>query len=57
MKQSRIAGYRILFDGHAIQCLRCLRISYNRHDVQHRYCGYCHCFHTPGEAPTTEGQM
>ena len=28
-------------------CPRCHRVSYNRHDLEHRYCGACHQFETP----------
>lgn len=29
----------------AIKCLACLLVSYNRNDVEQRYCGHCHKFH------------
>jgi len=28
-----------------IRCLTCGRTSYNRNDVEQRYCGNCHRFH------------
>lgn len=28
-----------------IVCLYCGRASANRHDIEQRYCGSCHCFH------------
>lgn len=28
----------------AYQCPRCHRVSYNPHDLEHRYCGACHQF-------------
>ncbi len=30
-----------------IQCLICGKISYNKHDIDQRYCGHCHRFHDP----------
>lgn len=35
-----LAPSRIL----SIQCPTCGRTSYNPHDVENRYCGYCHVF-------------
>jgi hypothetical protein len=29
----------------SITCPRCQRTSYNRHDIEQRYCGGCHAFH------------
>jgi hypothetical protein len=37
--------YRLL-EGPAIQCLVCGRVSHNPHDIEHRYCGFCHHFFT-----------
>jgi hypothetical protein len=34
-----------------ILCLICLRVSYNRHDIAHRYCGHCHRFHEDPQLP------
>lgn len=31
--------------GKAIRCLLCLHLSYNPHDIEHRYCGRCRTFH------------
>jgi len=28
-----------------IECLICGRTSWNRHDIEFRYCGACHRFH------------
>ena len=28
-------------------CPRCHRVSYNPHDLEHRYCGACHQFENP----------
>ncbi len=28
-----------------IQCLICGKISYNKNDIEQRYCGHCHRFH------------
>ena len=28
----------------SITCLVCGATSYNPHDVEHHYCGNCHCF-------------
>lgn len=27
------------------ECPQCKKVSYNPHDVEHRYCGWCHVFH------------
>lgn len=32
-------------DYDSITCLCCGYRSYNQHDVDNRYCGYCHQFH------------
>jgi ribosomal protein S27AE len=32
------------------RCPRCGRVSYNRHDVAERYCGFCHLFEDDGPA-------
>lgn len=40
-----IKTYRIGKDNAYITCLRCLRTSYNRGDVEHRYCVACDTFH------------
>jgi hypothetical protein len=29
-----------------IRCHKCRRISYHPKDVQERYCGHCHVFHS-----------
>ena len=44
-------GCWISADGSMIACYRCGRISHNRHDVDNRYCGRCHVFHSdaPGQ--------
>lgn len=31
----------------AIVCLYCGKASYNRHDIEQKYCGACHRFHEP----------
>lgn len=38
-------GYRM---GAAIVCLCCGLGSNNRHDIDARYCGFCHEFHSNG---------
>ncbi len=35
-----------------IRCLHCGRASFNRNDIEHRYCGNCHVFHDPLGATT-----
>jgi ribosomal protein L37E len=37
--------YHIVHDGKAIRCLMCGFVSYNKNDVEKRYCGQCHVFH------------
>lgn len=32
--------------GDSITCLCCGYRSHNRHDVDSRYCGFCHSFHS-----------
>lgn len=34
---------------YAITCHKCDRISYNKNDVENRYCGFCHVFHEDKE--------
>lgn len=49
--------YRLVEDGSrtGIQCLGCGLTSWNRNDVEMRYCGNCHDFHLPGrQAPTVQ---
>jgi hypothetical protein len=36
-----------------ITCLICGRTSYNRHDIDQRYCGHCHRFHKDPVPETT----
>jgi hypothetical protein len=43
--------FEILYNGTAIKCLDCQRVSFNTQDVIRRYCGACHKFH---EAPWRE---
>lgn len=38
-------NYKIAGDGSWILCLQCGRTSYNKNDVERRYCGACHVFH------------
>jgi ribosomal protein L37E len=37
--------YRLVEGGLAITCLICGRTSWNKKDVEYKYCGYCHKFH------------
>lgn len=39
-----------------IRCLRCGMLSYNRQDIEQRYCGSCHRFHTPAPPPAAKPQ-
>jgi hypothetical protein len=32
----------------SFQCPQCQRVSFNPHDVEHRYCGFCHEFNPQG---------
>lgn len=41
--------YRLVDEGRAIRCLICGTTSHNPHDVSHRYCGFCRCFHEDAE--------
>lgn len=41
----RIPTYQIVHDGKAIRCLMCGKMSYNKKDVEKKYCGNCHQFH------------
>ena len=52
-RDTMIAACRELFDGPVVvvsddaprfTCTRCGRTSFNRHDVEQRYCGACHRF-------------
>jgi hypothetical protein len=43
--------YEILANGHAIQCLVCLKISLYELDILRRYCPRCHVYH---DAPASE---
>ena len=38
--------YEILDGGRAIKCLKCGMVSHNPNDVEKRYCGMCHNFHS-----------
>jgi hypothetical protein len=33
----------------SIICLKCKRRSFNRGDIENRYCGFCHVFHGFGD--------
>jgi hypothetical protein len=35
-------------------CLTCHRTSYNPHDAEQRYCGYCHRFHDDAAAQAAQ---
>ena len=37
--------YELLYNGTAIKCLLCQRISYHFEDVARRYCAFCCRFH------------
>lgn len=37
-------SYRIAPDGKSITCLLCDMTSYNRHDIEHHFCGNCRVF-------------
>jgi len=41
--------YYIDKDKTYIKCLTCNKKSFNRNDVEYRYCGYCKEFHNIGE--------
>jgi len=41
---SDFPSYRIADDRQSIRFLPCGTVSFNRHDVAHRYCGRCHRF-------------
>jgi hypothetical protein len=30
----------------SIKCLQCGHVSYNKNDIEQKYCGFCHGFHT-----------
>lgn len=37
----------VTINGHkAIRCTVCGKTSYNKNDIKHLYCGFCHQFHT-----------
>ena len=40
-------GYEVVFENgqKGIKCLKCHLISFNEHDIKHKYCGNCHVFH------------
>lgn len=52
---ARADGYELLTDNQthhsAIRCRRCTLVSYNRTDIELRYCGFCHKFHHAKETP------
>lgn len=39
-------SYMISEDGKSITCLICKIKSYNQNDINDRYCGHCHRFHS-----------
>lgn len=39
-------NYEIFNNPPRIKCLQCDRTSYNIYDVNQRYCGFCHKFHS-----------
>lgn len=39
--------YDLGADGRSIRCLACYRTSHNEHDVNMKYCGYCHKYLEP----------
>jgi hypothetical protein len=38
--------FTIAADRSSITCLCCGRTSYSPDDIEHRYCGFCHTFHS-----------
>lgn len=42
-------SYTMIDGGKAIRCGECGAVSYNRNDIQHKYCTRCHKYH--GNAP------
>ena len=45
-----MSGYSISKDGLSITCFSCGSTSYHPGDIEHRYCGYCHKYHSLGRA-------
>ena len=44
----------VILGGRAILCLVCRQMSYNPNDIEHKYCGFCHQFHSDLEAMFSE---
>ena len=38
------ATYTILYDGQAMRCHFCGKVTYHPEDVKQKYCAYCHLF-------------
>jgi hypothetical protein len=40
----------------SISCPQCGKISHNQNDIIHKYCGYCHQFHSDMKRPSFQPQ-